>query len=217
MDIYAVDGLATLRRAMRSTPEGIKSHGNVVELPIGPQALRDRKAFAAAIAELRQRCPLVSIVVLATREDWDAFAKMLETTIRNSVPKSVNDKLILSALQIGFAGDTGVAADHRGQARRAAQAAGDITLAPETRAPSAEAALTKRQAEVLALMAQGKSNKSICCILGVAEPTVKNHVTAILRALKVSNRTEAVIAAKTLGLALPMPKPTPSPARSRQR
>lgn len=53
--------------------------------------------------------------------------------------------------------------------------------------------LTARQREVLAVMMQGKSNKAICRILNLAEPTVKNHVTAILKALKVSNRTEAVI------------------------
>jgi len=53
--------------------------------------------------------------------------------------------------------------------------------------------LTARQLEVLAVMMQGKSNKAICRVLNLAEPTVKNHVTAILRALKVTNRTEAVL------------------------
>jgi DNA-binding NarL/FixJ family response regulator len=48
-----------------------------------------------------------------------------------------------------------------------------------------------------------KSNKAICRTLDLAEPTVKNHVTAILRALKAHNRTEAVIAAGALGLLLP--------------
>ena len=53
--------------------------------------------------------------------------------------------------------------------------------------------LTARQRDVLAIMMQGKSNKAICRILKLAEPTVKNHVTAILKALQVANRTEAVI------------------------
>ena len=44
-------------------------------------------------------------------------------------------------------------------------------------------------------MMQGKSNKAICRALNLAEPTVKNHVTAILKALNVTNRTEAVIKA----------------------
>jgi DNA-binding NarL/FixJ family response regulator len=50
---------------------------------------------------------------------------------------------------------------------------------------------------------QGKNNKSICRMLNLAEPTVKNHVTAILKALKVTNRTEAVIAVNELGWKLP--------------
>lgn len=53
--------------------------------------------------------------------------------------------------------------------------------------------LTPRQREVLAVLLQGKSNKAICRMLNLAEPTVKNHVTAILKALNVTNRTEAVI------------------------
>jgi DNA-binding NarL/FixJ family response regulator len=57
--------------------------------------------------------------------------------------------------------------------------------------------------EVLALMMKGKSNKAISRLLDVAEPTVKHHITAILKALKVANRTEAVIAVGTLGWELP--------------
>jgi DNA-binding NarL/FixJ family response regulator len=58
--------------------------------------------------------------------------------------------------------------------------------------------LTERQVEVLALMMQGKSNKAICRVLDLTEPTVKSHVSAILKALKVSNRTEAVVAVNDL-------------------
>jgi DNA-binding NarL/FixJ family response regulator len=53
--------------------------------------------------------------------------------------------------------------------------------------------LTARQRDVLSVMLQGKSNKAICRVLNLAEPTVKNHVTAILKALNVTNRTEAVL------------------------
>ena len=66
--------------------------------------------------------------------------------------------------------------------------------------PARQLGLTARQREVLALMMQGMSNKTICRRLDVAEPTVKNHVTAILRALGANNRTEAVVAAGALML-----------------
>ena len=63
--------------------------------------------------------------------------------------------------------------------------------------------LTQRQLEVLAHMMQGKSNKMICRSLRVTEATVKTHVTAILKALNVSSRFEAVIAVGQLGWKLP--------------
>jgi DNA-binding NarL/FixJ family response regulator len=52
-------------------------------------------------------------------------------------------------------------------------------------------------------MMRGKSNKAICGILDLAEPTVKAHVTAILRELKVTSRTQAVIVVGALGWKLP--------------
>jgi len=65
-----------------------------------------------------------------------------------------------------------------------------------------EIGLTARQADVLALLVQGKPNKLICRELDVAEGTVKIHVTAILKALNVTNRTQAVIAVGKLRLQL---------------
>ena len=60
--------------------------------------------------------------------------------------------------------------------------------------------LTIRQREVLEVLMQGKSNKAICRALNLAEPTVKNHITAILKELNVTNRTEAVIKAAKASL-----------------
>ena len=76
-------------------------------------------------------------------------------------------------------------------------------LATRPRVSPSELGLTGRQLDVLALMTQGKPNKAICRLLNLAEPTVKNHVTSILRALKVTNRVEAVIAVKEFGWDLP--------------
>ena len=80
------------------------------------------------------------------------------------------------------------------------QPAPAVSMASKRPPTAAELGLTERQMDVLVLMMQGKSNKAICRVLDLAEPTVKNHVTAILKALKVTNRTEAVIAAGALGL-----------------
>ncbi|MFD0870468.1 Nitrogen regulation protein C [Chlamydia abortus] len=55
--------------------------------------------------------------------------------------------------------------------------------------------LTRREAEVLRLMAEGKSNKAIGEFLFISEKTVKNHVSSILQKLEVDDRTQAVIIA----------------------
>jgi DNA-binding NarL/FixJ family response regulator len=68
--------------------------------------------------------------------------------------------------------------------------------------PTSAAALglTPRQAQVLALLMKGRANKEICRDLGLAERTVKAHLSAVLNVLKATSRTQAVIAANRLGL-----------------
>ena len=61
-------------------------------------------------------------------------------------------------------------------------------------------ALTEREMEVLALMAQGRTNREIASELFVTERTVKFHVSSILSKLNASNRTEAVSIAAQEGL-----------------
>jgi adenylate cyclase len=80
-------------------------------------------------------------------------------------------------------------------------------MAPQSTGPPTSPAalgLSDKQTEVLALLMQGKSNKAICRALDLAEPTVKYHITTILKALKVANRTEAVLAVGKLGWKLPV-------------
>ncbi len=67
---------------------------------------------------------------------------------------------------------------------------GEADAAPEE--PEALAALSRRQREVLQLIKQGQSNRDIAATLGIREGTVKLHVSAILKALGVKNRTMAV-------------------------
>lgn len=86
---------------------------------------------------------------------------------------------------------------------------GETYLSPKLEVASADGgnggrdqarnALTPRQRDVLAMLRQGKSNKEIARDLNLAEITVKLHVTAILRALGVENRTQAAILAAKIG------------------
>ena len=101
---------------------------------------------------------------------------------------------MVSALQLVFAGGVYVPPEILQRPQETANSA--PVSAP---ASPSELGLTERQIDVLALLVQGKSNKAVCRELDLAEATVKNHVTAILRALKVTNRTEAVLAVAELG------------------
>src|SRR5687768_8954324 len=65
-----------------------------------------------------------------------------------------------------------------------------------------EIGLTKGQLRVLALLGTGESNKAIARSLGIAESTVKAHLTAIFKALRVHSRSQAIIAALRLSRVL---------------
>jgi len=70
-----------------------------------------------------------------------------------------------------------------------------------------EPVFTPRQLDVLALLVQGKPNKTICRELNLAAGTIRTHTGAIFRTLGVSNRTQAVFAVSQLGIQLPTPRP----------
>lgn len=62
--------------------------------------------------------------------------------------------------------------------------------------------LTPQQQRILGLLCKGHRNKDIAALLDISEVTVKLHLSSIFRALQVTNRTEAVLAARHLGIAL---------------
>lgn len=69
----------------------------------------------------------------------------------------------------------------------------DLQQASTGRAPAAAPALTRREREVLDLMAAGRANRQIATSLGISENTVKNHVRSILDKLHASSRVDAVV------------------------
>ncbi|MGE4409197.1 MAG: response regulator [Sphingobium sp.] len=89
----------------------------------------------------------------------------------------------------------------------AAALAGEKMAAPADEPLDAMASklaeLTPMQLQVLHGVLAGRLNKQIAHDLGIALPTVKAHMTAVLRKLDVANRTQAVLAARALGLQAP--------------
>ena len=111
------------------------------------------------------------------------------------IPKSSSRDTIVSALRLVLSGSVYVPPE-------AAIGEDRTETAPSLvhARTAVELGLTARQAQVLALLMKGQSNKEICRHLGLAERTVKAHTSAVLNTLRVSSRTQAVIAAGTLGL-----------------
>jgi DNA-binding NarL/FixJ family response regulator len=140
------------------------------------------------------------------KPDRDGYSVLTELGERSPVVLIVHliRALDVGALQLVFASDVHIPAESLARDKRLAPQPDEKRFANDgSRVSPSDLGLTERQLEVLALVMQAKRNKAICRVLNLAEPTVKNHVTAILRALGVSTRTEAVIAVGKLGWKLP--------------
>ncbi len=152
-----------------------------------------------ALASFRERHARIPVVVVSASESRDDVVRAIEGGAMGFIPKSEPSRAMLGALRLVLAGGVYLPPEllGRGDSRPARDAPSS-----STEAVLADLGLTPRQREVLALLVQGKPNKLICRELGIAEGTAKVHVTAILNALGVSNRLNAVIAVSRLGLKL---------------
>ena len=148
------------------------------------------------LAALRERHPATPVVVVSALQDRDTVLKALDLGALGFIPKSGKREVMLGALQLVLSGGIYIPPD-------VLERGGAEADKPSAKPTPADAGLTARQLDVLAFLMEGKSNKAICRALNLAEPTVKNHVTAILKALKARNRTEAAIAVAALGWKLP--------------
>jgi len=218
MKILMVDDHVLIREALRGVLKELKRDAILLDASSSKQAmdivadhpdiglvlldlnLPDRDGLDV-LAELRDQYPAITVVVLSALQDRAVVLKALDCGAFGYIPKSAKREVMISALKLIFAG--GIYIPPEILAREEVSSPAPTTSANERPKVPADLGLTDRQLDVLALMMQGKNNKLICRTLNLAEPTVKNHVTAILKALKVSNRTEAVIAANQLGWEFP--------------
>ena len=215
MKILVVDDHVLIREALRGLFRELRPDAVVLEAPDAARAMQvlaeqpdialilldlslpDRDGLGL-LAELRARYPAISVVVLSGFAERANVVQALDHGALGFIPKSAGREVMTSALNLVFSGGVYIPTEILGSGP-------PIPARPQLQSPAqaqpqpGDLGLTGRQADVLALMMQGKSNKAICRRLDLAEPTVKNHVTAILQVLGVSNRTEAVLAASARG------------------
>ena len=151
----------------------------------------------AALEELRTRHPAMPVVVLSSANDRASVTQALDQGAMGYIPKLSSNEVLISALRLVLSG--GIYIPPEILARWESPPAASARGSPPQRTP-ADFGLSERQAQVLRLLLEGKSNKLIGRELDLAESTVKNHVALILKALNVTSRTQAVIAAARMGL-----------------
>lgn len=140
----------------------------------------------AVLDALGACAPSLPVIVLSGSERAADVRRAMARGALGYVPKSANPQTLLSALKLVLDGE--------------------LYVPPLMLTESAEVAsgaapkLTPRQADVLACISQGLSNKITAQRLDMSEKTVKAHVTAILRALGATNRVRAVALAREYAL-----------------
>lgn len=151
-----------------------------------------------ALEQFRREHPGLPVVVVSMYHDGDTVREVIRRGAMGFIPKVSTREVILGALRLVLSGAVYVPAQAMSEPleRDPLPASSPGRMARSL----AELGLTPRQGQVLALMMRGCSNKVICRDLGLAERTVKLHVTAVLNTLRVSSRTQAVIAASQMGL-----------------
>ena len=143
-----------------------------------------------------------SVLILTTFDRDDFLFESLDAGASGFLLKTASPENLIDAVEVLARGDALLSP---AVTRRVIQAhAVRRVPAPEPAvAAAAPSALTDREADVLALVARGKSNAEIATDLFVGESTVKTHVSNVLAKLGVRDRTHAVIWAYEHGLAVP--------------
>jgi two-component system nitrate/nitrite response regulator NarL len=134
------------------------------------------------------------IIVIGDRSLSGELNQALRNGAQIAVPASAEADALISAIR-KVAGQLAGNAEARAENGTGAALHQPCSVSKESEAPAYKGLgkLTRRQAQVLDLLAEGYSNRQIASTLGMAEGTVRVHVAAILRALEVRNRTQAAL------------------------
>lgn len=125
-----------------------------------------------AMKQLVRKYPKMKVVVMTIQEEDPRLVQAVQDGASGYVLKSIEPSRLVQTIR-----DMSCKSNGNGQKK-----------------------LTKREVEILNLMAQGNANRSIAQVLFISEKTVKNHVSSIFKKLEVDDRTQAVIQAAKRGL-----------------
>ena len=144
----------------------------------------------SALAYMRNNHESLPTVIVSAMDDPSVIRRAIQHGASGFIPKSATIATIEAAISAILEGEVwlpeGVDIDE------------DDLDSEEVRTAAALSSLTPHQFRVLMMLSEGLLNKQIAFQLGVSEATIKAHVTAILRKMQVTNRTQAVLAVQSL-------------------
>ncbi|MDQ0231443.1 response regulator transcription factor [Metabacillus malikii] len=153
-----------------------------------------------ATKQLIEANPETKVIILSIHDDENYVTHALKTGARGYLLKEMDADTLIDAVKVVADGGSylhpRVTHNLVNEFRRLATANGQASsqpLQPEIRRPLH--ILTRRECEVLQMLADGKSNRGIGEALFISEKTVKNHVSNILQKMNVNDRTQAVVVA----------------------
>jgi len=168
------------------------------------------------LAEMRANYPALPVVVVSATERTADVIRAIDMGAMGFVPKRASNRDLFEALRMVMSGGVYIppmmlglpppppGGDTVPAVMRHAPEQPMPAVEPQQRLRSFESlGLTPRQADVLALLLQGMPNKLIARELSLSVETVKDHVAAVLRALGVNSRTQAVLAISQMTQANP--------------
>jgi DNA-binding NarL/FixJ family response regulator len=190
----SADGQEALDEALRLRPDVVLMDVSMPRIS-GLEATRRPKA----------RLPHVCVLVVTSHEEPEYLLGAIEAGAAGYVLKDAPMTRLIGALRRVMEGDSPLDQELaarliRSLSEKDNDQQGRARPKPAKHWQPLVEPLTKRELEVLGLLAQGKSNPRIAQELVIARPTVKTHVERIIRKLRVSDRTQAVVRAIDMGL-----------------
>lgn len=187
----AADGETAIEKAQERNPDVVIMDINLPELN-GLQATR----------ELKERCPEISVIMLTAYDDEEQIYHAIRSGASAYHAKDVRPERLVGVIRQvndGYYVVDNTVLDEQGIGdwllKKFKRFGGEVFAEQE----DFLSPLTPREMEILELVVQGMSNRKIAYHLGISHQTVKNHMTAILRKLGATGRTEAAVCALRRG------------------
>lgn len=216
MRILIVDDHSLVRRGMAYVVRECFDDAETVEAGSAAEAMTEMEAGSIDIAlvdvrmpdadgldllrDMKARWPSVPVIMLTTFDHAQYVRRALAEGAAGYMLKDATPDDLEQAIRVALSGGGNVLSPRA--MRNLFETMDD---APATVPQRFKASLTQRETDILALLAEGRSNRDISRELFLSEKTVKAHLAAIFRKLGVTNRTQAAMAAVSMGIGPGLP------------